>query len=104
MKGILIGENHELQINPKRDANGLITQGLVIGDVTCQNQELIVLCEKGEIKSEPTKGVGIKTFLDDETPENLVRNIRTELSLEGMQVNKIGFDEKQNLVIDAEYK
>ena len=103
MKGILLNDNHDMQINIKRDTNGFITQGFVIGDITCQNQELIVLAEKGEIKSEPTKGVGIKSFLDDETPENLIRNIRTELSLEGMQVNKIGF-ENGNLSIDANYK
>jgi len=104
MKGILIDNNHEIQINIKRDNNGFITQGFVVGDITCQNQELIVLCEKGEVKSHPTKGVGIRTFFDDETPENLVRNIRTELSSEGMQVNKVGFDANQHLVIDAKYK
>ena len=104
MRGILIDNNHDLQINVCRDSSGLITQGLVIGDITHQNQELIILCEKGEIKSSPTKGVGIRTFLDDETPENLIRNVRTELSMEGMQVDKVYFEKDGNLIIEAKYK
>jgi hypothetical protein len=103
MQGIMLDNNHDLQVNVRRNADGLIEHGLVIGDITYQNQEFIVLCEKGEIKSHPIKGVGIGSFLDDETPENLIRNIRTELSQEGMRVNQVGFDANRNLVIDAEY-
>jgi hypothetical protein len=104
MKGIVINDNHDLQISIMRDKNGLITQGLVIGDITFQNQEIIIVSEKGEIKNAPTKGVGIQSYLDDEMPDNLLRAIRTELAVEGMQVNKVSINEKGLLEVDAKYK
>lgn len=103
MKGMLIDDSGELQVQVKKESNGLITQGLVLGDITFQNQELIVLAEKGEFKEMPTKGVGISSYLDDETPDSLLRAIRTELSNEDMEVKKVGFEEDK-IVIDAKYK
>jgi hypothetical protein len=43
MKGILLDNNHDLQINVRKNSKGLIEQGFVIGNITYQNQELIVL-------------------------------------------------------------
>ena len=103
MKGIMLNNSHDLQISIRKNADGLIQQGFVVGNITYQNQELILLSEKGEIKAEPTKGVGIMSFVGDEVPDNLFRMIRTELATEGMAVNKIAFDIKGNLEIDAEY-
>jgi len=100
----MLNDNHDLQIDIRKNAEGLIVQGLVIGNITYQNQELILLAEKGEIKAVPTKGVGIMSFIDDEVPDNLFRAIRTELATEGMQVKKVAFDVKDNLIIDAEYR
>ena len=104
MRGIMLNDNHDLQIDVRKNADGLIVQGFVVGDITNQNQELILLAEKGEIKSAPTKGVGIMSFVGDEVPDNLFRVIRTELTAEGMRVNRVGFDTKENLIIDAEYR
>lgn len=101
--GMLLDDN-DLKISVKRDSAGLIMQGIVLGDTTFQNQELIVLAEKGEFKESPAKGVGVNSFLDDENPDNLLRAIRTELSKEGMEVRFLGFDRDGKLVIDAKYK
>lgn len=102
--GILIDDDHDLQIVVKRDTSGLITRGVVIGNVTSQNQELIILTNKGEIKDNPTKGVGVVEFLDDEVPDNLLRAVRTELALDGMEVLKVKFNSNSELEIDANYK
>jgi hypothetical protein len=104
MNGIMLNDAHDLQITIRKNTDGLIQQGLVIGKITYQNQELILLAEKGEVKAAPTKGVGIMSYLDDEVPDNLLRAIRTELATEGMKVDKVAFDAKGNLEIDAEYK
>jgi hypothetical protein len=104
MKGIMLNDDHDLQISVRTNSSGLIEHGFVIGDITNQNQELIVLAEKGEFKAEPTKGVGIMSFLNDEVPDSLLRAIRTELAVEGMKVNTLSFDAKGNLQIDAEYR
>ena len=84
MKGAMVDDSYDLKIDVKRDAGGMITGGLVIGDITFQNQEFIIMAKKGEFKEAPLRGVGINYFLDDENPENLVRAIRTELAAEGI--------------------
>lgn len=99
----MLTNDHDLLIAPKRDAQGLITQGVVLGDITSQNQELIIISEKGEFKHSPLVGVGVTTYLDDEVPDNLLRAVRTELAVEGMNVSKVRFDSDGKLIIDAQY-
>ena len=104
MLGILIDDDYELQVDVKFDQDGKITGGLVLGDLTFQNQDIIIKMNKGELKEAPLKGVGIQNYIDDESPETLIRNIRTELAADGMIVNKVGFDTTGDLIIDAKYK
>ena len=101
--GILLNNDMDLQIEVKRDGNGLITSGLVIGNVTKQNQRIILLAEKGEIKEAPLMGVGIASFLDDDSPSELLREVRTNLRDDGQQVNSCGFDKEGKLVIIGGY-
>lgn len=103
MKGILLGDDGDLLVNVRRDSEGKITQGLVIGDVTGQNQRSILLAQKGEIKEYPLTGVGIATFLDDEDIDGLTANARSEFVKDGQKVKKIVYDDGK-LIIDAEYK
>ena len=102
-KGILLDDNFELVISPVRDSNGLIISGLVVGDVTKQNQRTILLAEKGEIKQAPTLGVGIASFLDDDNPSDLLREIRSNLREDGQTVRACGFSSGK-LIIDAGYE
>ncbi len=103
MLGILVDDTYNLKVYVKLDDDGKIKQGLVIGDVLFQNQEFIIKMSPGSLKEKPLKGVGIENYQDDEDPETLLRNIRTELSADGMVVNKIGFDTIGDLFIDAKY-
>lgn len=104
MIGIMLSDDKDVAISIKRNSNGLIIQGLMLGDITNQNQELIVIAEKGDFKEIPKKGVAISNYLDDEVPDSLLRAVRTELSLEGMNVKKVVLNSHNELVIDAEYK
>jgi hypothetical protein len=104
MKGIMIDDNHDLQVNVRKNIDGLIVQGLVIGDITFQNQEVIIVSEKGELKHAPLTGVGVRGYLDDEMPDSLLRAIRTELSSEGMEVKKVSLNERGVLELDAKYR
>ena len=75
---------------------------LVIGDVTRQNQRIILQCEKGEIKEAPTLGVGVASFLDDDNPSDLLREIRLNLRADGQVVRSCRFVNDE-LVIDGGY-
>lgn len=103
-KGILLDENGDLKIKPIRGANGLILSGFEIGDVTFQNQQTILIAEKGEIKEVPTIGVGLQSFLDDDNTSDLLREIRLNLAADGQKVAFCGFNETGKLVIKAEYE
>lgn len=100
MKGITL--NTDLHISPRTLPDGGIT-GFKIDDITYQNQYSILVAYPGEYKHSPTKGIGIDSYLDDESPEELFMEIRTQLTSEGMQVKKVGFNERSKLEIEAGY-
>ncbi|MBP1637448.1 MAG: uncharacterized protein H6Q18_237 [Bacteroidetes bacterium] len=103
-KGILLTENMELDIKVVRDAEWKIVSGFQIGDVTRQNQQTIILAQKGEIKEAPTLGVGLASFVDDDDPSDLLREIRVNLREDGQVVNLCGFNSSGKLVVDANYE
>lgn len=75
----------------------------LLGDPTYQNQELLLLSQKGEWKENPTIGVGISNYLLDEGKADLLRDIRIEFNRDGMKVEKISMDAKGKLLIAASY-
>jgi hypothetical protein len=95
MKGILLGDDDDLLVS-----NG----SLVIGEITQQNQRSLLLAQKGEIKEYPLVGVGINNFLDDEDTTSLLTVAREQFTKDGMNVKKMGFNSKGQLIVDAEYK
>jgi hypothetical protein len=101
--GILLTDENDLKIVVVRDAKGLILSGMVIGDVTLQNQKLIIYSEKGEIKTDPYLGVGLVSFLDDDDPSELLREVRTNLRADGQTVQRCGFNSEGKLVVVGGY-
>lgn len=94
MKGILLDDNLDVLITNK---------SLLVGDSTSQNQKILILSDKGEIKSNPMRGVGVRRFLEAETPDDLAREIRVEFIADGMNVNKIRIDLENKIEVDANY-
>lgn len=105
-KGILLDpETGDLQIETRRDALGIIGQGLVIGDTVYQNQAVILQAYKGELKEYPTMGAGISDMVCDNEAAGWKREIALQLELDGMAVNDVDIDLTNNkLTVDAEYR
>lgn len=102
--GILLDSaTGDLAIEVVRDASGLITSGLVIGDVTEQNQRSLLLASPGEIKEDPLVGVSLRSFIESDDVDGLARKIRTEFTKDGMTVSKISID-LPNMEIEAKYE
>lgn len=55
----------DIEISLIKDSNGLILQGMVLGDTTEQNKALILICHEGEIKEYPDFGCGIEDIVND---------------------------------------
>lgn len=118
-KGILLDpETGDLQIKVTRDSLGLITGGLVVGDVQKQNQALIVYMHPGEMKEAPQVGVGITSMLLSSEALSYKHKIREQLEADGFRVNHLelkigeanasqienGNDNKLNIELNAVYK
>lgn len=103
-KGILLNQTtNDFDIVAIRGSDGKITQGLQVGDVTNQNVKIILCMHPGELKEQPTVGVGISNMLLDKDYLLYKHKIRQQLNAEGMQVNHLDI-KKQNVEINASYK
>ncbi|MDR0603588.1 MAG: hypothetical protein LBG80_04705 [Bacteroidales bacterium] len=100
--GIQINNNYELEIKVRRDKDGIIVSGLSIGDTTYQNQALILICQKGELKSSPLTGVGINDICNDNQFTLWKREIIEQLEADGQTIYKLQLDSK-GMKLDAKY-
>lgn len=94
MKDILLDENSDLDI---------INGDFVAGNSDGQNQELLLATDKGEWKENPTVGVGLFGFLNDEGPQELFREIREQFTADGMTVKELRVLPDNKIGIDAKY-
>lgn len=91
--GLLLDQIGDLQY-----VNGIRQRG----EITEQNQMLLLLSAKGDFKESPTVGVGIAGYLKDDDVTGLLGEIKKEFQRDGMNVKKISLTGSQ-LVIIAPY-
>lgn len=102
--GILLNNDFDLDIKVKRNAEGLITSGLVVGNSVYQQQTLLLIANKGEIKHKPLAGVGLNTFLlDDTSNDALFQEVSSQFSADGMRVFSAEIVEGK-MRVDANYE
>jgi len=94
----------DLKIEVLRGSDGLITQGLVIGNIMNQNQALILIANPGEFKTEPTIGVAIDELIFDNDYLRFRHRIREHFEKDGLKVKSIQLSEGKPLLIDASYE
>lgn len=101
MTGIQL-KDYDIDVNVRRDASGLITSGLVLGDILHQNQALILVLHKGDLKSDVSVGVGIDRMLLDNERLTWTREIREQLEMDGQKVEDVSITDRQ-IIIKAQY-
>lgn len=62
---------------------------IAIGETLPQNEYMILMLQKGELKEEPLLGVGISDMLNDNDILSWKRKIRDGLKADGMTVEQI---------------
>lgn len=62
-KGILLNDNFDLAINLKKDDNGLMLSGLIVGDSILQDATMVLSSRQGDLKEDPLLGVGLSKFI-----------------------------------------
>lgn len=96
MQDFLLDDNGDLKIE---------NEDFVLGNSDVQHQELLLLMDKGELKENPTKTVGLIQYINESENDKLVFETRAVFEVDGMTVNSIAFDEQnQELNYDANYK
>jgi hypothetical protein len=100
------GNSHtiDLKIEVVRDADGLITQGLVVGNTMNQNQALILIANPGELKLNPTLGVAIGDLLLDDDFLRFRHRISEHLAKDGMKVKSVELSKDKPLKIESSYE
>lgn len=101
MKGIQMID-YDLDIRPQYDAAGRILSGLVVGDILHQNQALILVFHKGDLKVDVSVGVGIDRMVLDNDQLTWSREIREQLEMDGQKVESVIVTDK-TIKIDASY-
>lgn len=97
-------QNIDLKIDVVRNVDGLIMQGLVVGDTMNQNQAMIIIANPGEFKFNPTVGVAINELVLDDDYLRFRHRIREHLIKDGMKVKNVNFYPNQPLEIEATYE
>lgn len=97
------GEAMDLKIDPKRDVDGKIISGLVLGNTLEQNKALILLAQPGDFKFRPDLGVGIEDLLLSENYLEFRHRIREHLAKDGMRVEVLELYKNKPVKIEANY-
>ena len=77
---------------------------LLLGESTAQNQALLLMTNAGEWRENPTAGVGLNQFLNDETDgAGLAAAVKIAFEQDGMRVNRVFATSNQTIQVDASY-
>lgn len=90
-------------VRVRHDRFGRIAGGLVVGPVLRQNQALLLTLHPGELKDNPTVGVGITNMLLDHNPLLWRSRIREQLEMDGQTVDRITITPTA-VELEAKYK
>lgn len=101
MIGIQMTE-YDLEVKVVKDSSGRIVSGLTVGDILHQNQALILLFHKGDLKDNVSVGVGIDRMMLDNDRLSWSREIREQLEMDGQKVKDVTISET-TIKIDASY-
>lgn len=64
----------------------------VVGESLRQTQMLLLVTNKGEWKQNPIMGIGVLNYIETHNAGKLQREIRSQFSLDGMQVSSVNMD------------
>lgn len=95
-------KDYDLDVMIVRDRFGRIVSGLALGDILHQNQAVILTIRKGELKENPSVGVGLPDMLLSHDLTAMRNEIRQQLELDGQTVDSVTLTDRE-LAIEAHY-
>lgn len=101
MKGIQLTD-YDIAVKVKRDKFGRIVSGLMVGNTLHQNQAVILTMRKGDMKENPSVGVGLPDMVLEHDLMAIRNEIRQQLEMDGQTVNDVTVT-SNSVTIDANY-
>lgn len=101
MKGIQLTD-YDIAVKVKRDKFGRIVSGLMVGNTLHQNQAVILIMRKGDMKENPSVGVGLPDMVLEHDLMAIRNEIRQQLEMDGQTVNDVKVT-SNSVTIDANY-
>jgi len=98
------GNVMDLKIQVQRNALGLISQGVVIGNTLEQNKAFILIAHPSDFKMNPTLGVGIQDILLGSNLLEYRHRIREHFAMDGLKVTSLDLYNIDRIKIEAEYE
>ena len=89
-------------LNPETNDLVIRNGDFAVGDPTRDNQALLLLTMKGELKGAPLSTVGLRSFMNDERPQSLLREVRRIMTADGQKIRSLTYTEGR-LKLDAFY-
>lgn len=99
-RGIVLDERGELKVKVMKDADGFITQGLVVDESDYDHVALIVASNKGDFKDYPVLGVGERYLKSVGRAAEMRADVQTQLELDGYKAD-VQVSDTGELVIDT---
>ena len=96
----MLDERGELKVKVMKDADGFITQGLVVDESDYDHVALIVASNKGDFKDYPVLGVGERYLRSVGRAAEMRADVQTQLELDGYKAD-VQVSDTGELVIDT---
>ena len=94
----------DLKINPVRNENGRIIQGVVIGNTLEQNKAFLLMARAGDFKANPTLGVGIQDALLSSDLLEYRHKVREQFAKDGLKITNLDLYNLKKIKIACSYE
>jgi hypothetical protein len=90
MKGIVLDSENDLSVRVRKDAQGRIAGGLVIGETKIQDAYAVLRIRQGELKEDPVAGVNLERYIrGGKNTANMLSAVRIGLMRVGIDPEDI---------------
>lgn len=98
-KGILLDGDNDLKVNVRRDRNGMITDGMTIGERTMQDAYIVLASNQGDIKEDPLCGANLLRMIRGKTNIEKIRKT-VEIALARVKIRLDDIKNQLDIIIN----
>ena len=99
-----VGTVLDLKIDVKRDSEGKIVSGLVIGNTLEQNKAFLLLGHPNDFKGNPLLGIGIEDVLLTTDLLEYRHKVREQFARDGLKITNLDLYSLDRIKIEAHYE